>query len=62
MISKQKENNSIVGRGKICLLIIVKCFTIQTIYNLSDFRLKEEIANRKSLQKIAFTTQLLLTN
>lgn len=49
-ISKQKENNSPSGRRTIDLLIIVKCFILQTIYNLSDPRLEEEIADRRSFQ------------
>jgi IS5 family transposase len=49
-ISKQKENNSPSGRRTIDLLIIVKCFILQTIYDLSDPRLEEEIADRRSFQ------------
>jgi len=49
-ISKQKENNSPSGRRTIDLLVIVKCFILQTIYNLSDPRLEEEIADRRSFQ------------
>ena len=50
VISKQKENNSPAGRRTIDLLVIVKCFILQTIYNLSDPRLEEEIADRRSFQ------------
>jgi hypothetical protein len=50
IISKQKENNSPAGRRTIDLLVIVKCFILQTIYNLSDPRLEEEIADRRSFQ------------
>ena len=50
VISKQKENNSPAGRRTIALLVIVKCFILQTIYNLSDPRLEEEIADRRSFQ------------
>jgi transposase, IS5 family len=50
VISKQKENNSPSGRRTIDLLVIVKCFILQTIYNLSDPRLEEEIADRRSFQ------------
>lgn len=50
IISKQKENNSPAGRRTIDLLIIVKCFILQSIYNLSDPRLEEEIADRRSFQ------------
>jgi len=49
-ISKQKQNNSPAGRRTIDLLVIVKCFILQTIYNLSDPRLEEEIADRRSFQ------------
>jgi IS5 family transposase len=31
-------------------LVIAKCFILQTIYNLSDTRLEEEMADRKSFQ------------
>lgn len=50
IILKQKENNSPAGRRTIDLLVIVKCFILQTIYNLSDPRLEEEIADRRSFQ------------
>lgn len=49
-ISKQKENNSPAGRSSFELLVIVKCFILQTIYDLSDPRLEEEIADRRSFQ------------
>lgn len=49
-ISKQKENNSPSGRRTIDLLVIVKCFILQTIYDLSDPRVEEEIADRRSFQ------------
>ncbi len=49
-ISRQKENNSPAGRRTFDLLVIVKCFILQTIYNLSDPRLEEEIADRRSFQ------------
>jgi transposase, IS5 family len=49
-ISKQKENNSPAGRRTLDLLVIVKCFILQTIYDLSDPRLEEEIADRRSFQ------------
>jgi IS5 family transposase len=38
------------GRRPFSLLVIVKCFILQTIYNLSDPRLEEEIADRRSFQ------------
>lgn len=50
IISKQKENNSPAGRRPIDLLVIVKCFILQSIYDLSDPRLEEEIADRRSFQ------------
>jgi IS5 family transposase len=50
VISKQKENNCPAGRKTFDLLVIVKCFILQTIYNLSDPRLEEEIADRRSFQ------------
>jgi transposase, IS5 family len=49
-IAKEKENNSPAGRRRFELLVIVKCFILQTIYNLSDPRLEEEIADRRSFQ------------
>ena len=50
IISKEKQNNSPAGRRTFDLLVIVKCFILQTIYNLSDPRLEEEIADRRSFQ------------
>lgn len=50
IISKQKENNSPAGRRTIDLLVIVKCFILQSIYDLSDPRLEEEIADRRRFQ------------
>ncbi len=49
-IAKQKKNNSPAGRKTIDLVVIVKCFILQNIYNLSDPRLEEEIADRRSFQ------------
>jgi len=49
-IAKGKQNNSPAGRRTFDLLVIVKCFILQTIYNLSDPRLEEEIADRRSFQ------------
>lgn len=43
-------NRSSTGRKPFNLLVIVKCFILQTIYNLSDPRLEEEIADRRSFQ------------
>ena len=38
------------GRKRHELIVIVKCFLLQTIYGLSDPRLEEEIADRRSFQ------------
>lgn len=38
------------GRSRFDLLVIVKCFILQHIYGLSDPRLEEEIADRRSFQ------------
>ena len=43
-------NRSERGRKPFPLLLIVKCFILQTIYGLSDPRLEEEIADRRSFQ------------
>jgi IS5 family transposase len=51
-----KNNNSEArlgrqaGRRPFSLEVIVKCFILQTIYNLSDPRLEEELADRRSFQ------------
>ena len=50
IIAKEKQNNSPAGRRTFDLLVIVKCFILQSIYNLSDPRLEEEIADRRSFQ------------
>lgn len=50
IIAKTKRNNSSAGRRTFDLLVIVKCFILQRIYNLSDPRLEEEIADRRSFQ------------
>ena len=50
IIAKTKQNNSPAGRRTFDLLVIVKCFILQSIYNLSDPRLEEEIADRRSFQ------------
>jgi len=49
-MAKGKQNNSSAGRRRFDLLVIVKCFILQSIYNLSDPRLEEEIADRRSFQ------------
>lgn len=41
---------SSTGIKAFSFLVIVKCFILQTIYNLSDPRLEEEIADRRSIQ------------
>ena len=38
------------GRKPMSLLVMVKCFILQQIYSLSDPRLEEEIADRRSFQ------------
>lgn len=38
------------GRHRFDLLVIVRCFILQSIYGLSDPRLEEEIADRRSFQ------------
>jgi len=43
-------NRSERGRKPFPLILIVKCFILQTIYGLSDPRLEEEIADRRSFQ------------
>ena len=50
IVAKTKGNNSPAGRRSFDLLVIVKCFILQSIYNLSDPRLEEEIADRRSFQ------------
>jgi IS5 family transposase len=50
IIVETKQNNSPAGRRTFDLLVIVKCFILQRIYNLSDPRLEEEIADRRSFQ------------
>jgi IS5 family transposase len=47
----QKERSSApAGRSPFSMLVIVKCFILQSIYGLSDPRLEEEIADRRSFQ------------
>jgi len=50
VLSREKAGRSSSGRPPHDLLIIVKCFLLQSIYNLSDPRLEEEIADRRSFQ------------
>lgn len=49
-IAKTKQKTSPAGRKTFDLLVIVKCFILQSIYDLSDPRLEEEIADRRSFQ------------
>ena len=49
-LAKEKAGQSSAGRSPHELLVIVKCFILQIIYNLSDPRLEEEIADRRSFQ------------
>lgn len=50
VLSHHKQGLSSTGRPTHDLLLIVKCFILQSIYNLSDPRLEEEIADRRSFQ------------
>ena len=49
-IAKTKVDNSPAGKKPFELLIIVRCFLLQKMYGLSDPRLEEEIADRRSFQ------------
>ena len=49
-IAKERSSVSSAGRPSHNLLVIVKCFLLQSMYNLSDPRLEEEIADRRSFQ------------
>jgi len=49
-IAKHRISQSPAGRPSHDLLVIVKCFLLQSMYNLSDPRLEEEIADRRSFQ------------
>jgi len=49
-IENSKHRKSTAGRKSFSLEIIVKCFLLQVIYDLSDPRLEEEIADRRSFQ------------
>ncbi|MEM4260727.1 MAG: transposase, partial [Candidatus Woesearchaeota archaeon] len=60
--SKQKDNNPPAGRKRFDLLVIVKCFILQSIYNLSDPRLEEEIADRRSFFEECFAQIFLDLN
>jgi len=50
VLSQHKAGLSSTGRRPHELLVIVKCFILQSMYNLSDPRLEEEIADRRSFQ------------
>jgi transposase, IS5 family len=50
VLSQEKAGLSSTGRSSHDLLVIVKCFLLQSMYNLSDPRLEEEIADRRSFQ------------
>jgi len=47
---EQSISRFVRGRKPFSLLVIVKCFILQRIYSLSDPRLEEEIADRRSFQ------------
>ncbi len=38
------------GRKSFSIEVIVKCILLQSVFNLSDSRLEEEIADRRSIQ------------
>jgi IS5 family transposase len=50
VFSKLKVSDSPAGRKPMDLTLIVKCFLLQYLYGLSDPRLEEEIADRRSFQ------------
>ncbi len=52
ILSKHKRNLSDAGRKSFSLEVIIKSMFLQLIYNLSDPRLEEEIADRRSFQII----------
>jgi len=49
-LSKEKASLSPAGRKPHDLIVIVKCMLLQMMYGLSDPRLEEEIADRRSFQ------------
>jgi IS5 family transposase len=49
-IAQSKQPKSPAGRESFSLVLIIKCFILQSIYGLSDPRLEEEIADRRSFQ------------
>ncbi|HOV33147.1 MAG TPA: IS5 family transposase [Candidatus Hydrogenedens sp.] len=50
VLSRKKEHLSAAGRKPHDLIVIVKCMILQMLYGLSDPRLEEEIADRRSFQ------------
>jgi hypothetical protein len=48
--AKLKTGDSPAGRKPMDVVLIVKCFLLQHLYGLSDPRLEEEIADRRSFQ------------
>ena len=60
-LSRYKSGLSSAGRPTHELLVIVKCFLLQTIYNLSDPRLEEEIADRRSFQLFSVSIVVMLS-
>jgi IS5 family transposase len=49
-LAKERPSDSAAGRSRIDAVVIVKCLVLQMMYNLSDPRLEEEIADRRSFQ------------
>lgn len=49
-LARLKTSDSRAGRKSMELVLIVKCFILQYLYGLSDPRLEEEIADRRSFQ------------
>jgi transposase, IS5 family len=49
-ILRRHRSEEPAGRKPISLLVIIRCFILQTMYGLSDPRLEEEIADRRSFQ------------
>ena len=49
-ITQSKTKKSPAGKKPFDLLLIIRCFILQSIYGLSDPRLEEEIADRRSFQ------------
>lgn len=49
-ITQSKQPKSPAGRRSFPLVTIIRCFILQRIYNLSDPRLEEEVADRRSFQ------------